>query len=132
MFSSPFAPLIKYGLILLAVSAFIGGIYLSGRSAGVKAMQSKVETAQSETALWKQTADNRATMIEAQNKAVDELKSAADRRITELNKKLAMAVSEDQKAQKDIKERETYLYKLELPKNECEALYTLVDTYRLH
>lgn len=125
-----FSPLAKYALITLAVVSFIGGVWLSGRHSGVKSMQAKVEAAQSEAELWKKSAETRKTLIEAQNQAIDSIKAESDTKVAEMNKRLATAILEGRKSREAAEKKAESILTVELPKNECNALFTLIDTAR--
>lgn len=125
-FSGPWGIVAKLAL----VTALIGGIWLHGRHDGVKSMEPKVQAAESNAALWQQTADNRLKLMQAQNTAVVALKQASDTKLTILQNKLAVANSEASKLREVAEKRKNAVLNLPLSENECTALKQLVDEAR--
>ena len=121
-----------WGLVskILIFAAILGGIWLHGRHNGVKAMEPKVEAAESAAQLWQKTAENRKTLIEAQNTAVDALRQAQATRVGIMEKKLATAIVEGQKWRDAAERRADILATMPLPENECQALAVLIDEAR--
>ena len=120
----------KFLIMGAAILAAIAGIYLYGRHAGVESMRPDVEAAKSEAELWKKTADNRKTLIEAQNQAVAGLKAASDMRVSNLKNQLAVANSEASKFRKEAEKKAETLLTMKLPENECSAVFSLIDEAR--
>jgi len=124
------SPLFKYAMLAFAISAAISGIYLKGRSDGKEVMRPVVEAAKSEAELWQKTAENRKSLIEAQNRAVEGLKASNELRISTLRKQLAVANSEASKFRDMAEKRVVDLKDLKLSDDECLALKQLVDEAR--
>lgn len=126
LLAGPYGLLIKIGLALTIVA----GIWLHGRHSGVESMVPKVEAAKSEAELWRKTADNRKTLIEAQNQAVASLKAKHDAEVSAMNKRLATAILEGRKFRIAAEKKADAILNVELPQNECQALFSLIDTAR--
>ena len=124
------SPLFRYGMLALALIAALGGIWLHGRSAGVESMRPKLEAAKSDAENWRVAAENRKTIIEAQNQAVAGLKASNELRVSTLRKQLAVANSEASKFRKIADEKANTLLNMKLSENECQALVQLVDEAR--
>lgn len=112
---------------ILIFAAILGGIWLHGRHNGVESMRPKVEAAESDRDLWKQTADNRLTLMKAQNTAVEALKQSQATRLSVLQNKLAKAEMEASTARQTAERRAEILAGVELSGTECEQLVKLVD-----
>lgn len=124
--AGPYGFLLKIG----AVVAIVGGIYLYGRHAGVESMVPKVEAAESAALLWQTTAANRLKLMQAQNLAVEALKTAHDTKLKIRDAKLTDVKREADKWRDVAQRREEILANLELPPGECDSLFVLIDAAR--
>lgn len=122
-FSGPWGIVAKLAL----VTALIGGIWLHGRHDGVKSMEPKVQAAESNAALWQQTADNRLKLMQAQNTAVAALKQAQETKLVLMKDKLAKVEKEAIAWRKKADEKTNTLLNMKLSDDECTALKQLVD-----
>lgn len=126
LLAGPYGLLIKIGLAL----AIVAGIWLHGRHSGVESMVPKVEAAKSEVELWRKVADNRKTLIEAQNQAVVSLKVKHDAEVSAMNKRLATAILEGRKFRQAAEKKADAILSKKLSENECTALTELIDEAR--
>lgn len=130
MFAFLLSPITRYAAIGLAILAAVTGIYLKGRSDGKETMRPKLEAAQSAADNWKQAADNRKTLIEAQNRAVAALKAENEARISDIQKKLAVANSEASKIRRQATDSATAILTMKVTGTECQQLEQLIDEAR--
>ena len=126
LLAGPYGLLLKIGMIVLV----LGGLYLFGYKEGRESMAPKVEAAKSEAELWRKTADNRKTLIEAQNQAVASLKEKHDAEVSAMNKRLATAILEGRKFRIAAEKKADAILSMKLSDNECTALTELIDEAR--
>lgn len=124
--SGPYGLLLKIGAIVLV----IGTIWFAGVRFEHNRLLPKIEEAQSSAEKWAKVASNRRVQIEAQNEAVEGLKVAHDLRVSELNKRLAMAILEGQKVRDKAEKKAEAIIALPLAGNECEQVFQLIDEAR--
>lgn len=117
--------------IYLGLAAlFLSGVWLHGRSAGVKSLEDDVVRAESMAANWQHAANNYKTLIDAQNKAVEALKQSQAIRVKNLKDMAAAANVESRKYKTLAEKRAAEIHAMKLPENECEAIKLLVDAAR--
>jgi len=126
LLAGPYGLLLKIGMIVLV----LGGLYLFGYKEGRESMTPKVEAAKSEAELWRKVADNRKTLIQAQNQAVASLKAKHDAEVSAMNKRLATAILEGRKIRQAAEKKADAILSMKLSDNECTALTELIDEAR--
>lgn len=124
--AGPYGFMLKLGTILL----ILGTIWFAGVRFEHNRMLPKLEAAKSDAELWQKTAENRKSLIEAQNAAVEGLKVAHELRVSTLQKKLATAILEVKNFREAAERRADLLANMELPENECSAVFALIDQAR--
>ena len=124
--AGPYGFLLKLGMVVLV----LGGIWFAGVRFEHNRLLPKIEAAKSEADLWQQTADNRKTLIEAQNQAVESIKAAHDKRVADLNERLATAILEGRRIRMAAETKVKVLESLKLSENECTAVFQLIDEAR--
>lgn len=115
---------------IATVVAVIATIWFAGVRFEHNRLLPKIEAAKSEAELWRRTSENRKTLIDAQNKAVEGLRSAHELQVSELNKRLATAILEGRKIRMAAETKVKVLESLKLSDNECAAVFQLIDEAR--